>query len=400
MLPDLASGVIILDRYRLVKRIGSGGFSTVWRARDIAEDRTVAVKTSRGTSHEWEQTRSHFQREFDALQTVQEAGGHPNVVSAYDGRISDEDAFLVTDLLDGPMLETAVARGRVAPGPDTVWRLGTEVCDALGFLHDNDVLHLDVNPTNVRLTEAGDPVVIDFNTAATAEGDTTLFYENPFKPIEQTPDDGSDIKTGKPADVYACGHLLAYLLTGEKHGAKSRTSETVDIDPSTVGCPDRLCNALRRATAQYPESRFRSCREFEQALRAIHRGDVQTAHLEHTKTGQPFEVRSGDILGRDTDAADLVIPDEGQYVSPEHARFEAWGTGWDIYDLSTNGTYVNRGDSWEPALSARGYRKQTEAGVDRDIHGRQPPCQQRVTDAALLRPVSPEFDLTFQFHEE
>jgi serine/threonine protein kinase len=400
MLPDPAPGVTIIDRYRLLERLGSGGFSTVWRARDTDEDREVAIKISRGTSHDWEQTRRHFQREFDALQAVQRAGGHPAVVSAHDGRISENDAFLVTDLLDGPMLETAVDRGTVTPGIDTVRGMGTEICDALAFLHDNDVLHLDVNPTNVRLTERGDPVIIDFNTAATAEGDTTLFYENPFKPIEQTPDEGSDIETGKPADVYACGHLLAYLLTGEKHGDESRTSETVDLDPDAAACPERLANALRRATARYPESRFRSCRAFERALRAIHRGETQTARLEHTDTGQAFEVRSGDILGRDTDAADLVLPDGEQYVSPEQARFEAWGTGWSLRDLSTNGTYVDRGDGWEPALSDRGFRKQQNAGVDRGADGRQPPRRQRLTDGTLVRPVAPEFELTLRFHED
>lgn len=400
MLPDLAPGVTIIDRYRLLERLGSGGFSTVWRARDTDEDREVAVKISRGTSHEWEQTRSHFEREFDVLQAVQEAGGHPNIVSAHDGQISENDAFLVMDLLDGPMLETAVDRETVTPGIDTVRKIGTEICDALAFLHDNNVLHLDVDPTNVRLTEGGDPVIIDFNTAATAEGDTTLFYESRFKPIEQTPDGGSDIETGKQADVYACGHLLAYLLTGEKHGSESRTSETVDLNPDTASCPERLANALRRATARYPESRFRSCRAFERALRAINRGQTQTARLEHTGTGQTFEVRSGDILGRDTKAADLVLSDQEQYISPEHVRFEAWGTGWSLRDLSTNGTYVDRGGGWKPALSDHGYRKQTQAGVERGTDGRQPPRRQRLSDGIRVRPVSPEFELTLRFHED
>lgn len=392
------AGDTIVGRYRLEETVGRGGFATVWRARDLDERRDVAVKIAREDSHDMDQIRTHFERAFDALRAIRDAGGHPNVVTALDGRISDRSAFIVTDLIEGPMLDDAVESGRVRPGLDTVHAIGEQVCDALAFLHRNEVLYLDLKPGNVMLDGGGSPVLIDFNTAVTGRGrDDTLFYEDAYKPTEQLPGDGSEITSETATDVYACGHLLAYLLTGERQGSRNRTSDTVDLDPEAVGCTHLLANVLRRASARYPGSRFRTCEDLCRALRAAQSDDVPTAVLVHPGSGESFTIRSGMTLGRDESLADLVVADPQEYVSPRHARIASHGTGWTVRDHSTNGTYVEKRRGWELALSDEGVEKVTAAGRNVGQGNRRPPRRLDLEDGDLISLVDPEYDAKLRF---
>jgi serine/threonine protein kinase len=392
-------GTIRADRYRLEERLGSGGFATVWRAVDTDEGRDVAIKLPRAdTDHDAEQINAHFERARTAHRVIDEAGGHSNVVSAVDGHVNSESTYLVTELVPGQLLSTALETGSLPPGVDTFFQVGQQVCSALAFLHKHDVLYLDLKPENVMLRPDGTPVLVDFNTAVCDQGsDDTLFYEHAYKPIEQTPGDGSEILTGKPADVYACGHVLAHLLTGETHGAEDRRSNTVALDSDADRGHDLVHTILRRATARFPDARFQTCAELARAIEAISATQPPTATLAHPASGQTFSLQPGDRIGRDESQVDVVTADGEEYVSPVHARFEWYGTGWDLRDLSTNGTYVRRGDGWEEILSDAGYAAQRSSSVTHGPADGRPRRRTRITDGDLIKPVDPDYDITLRF---
>lgn len=386
--PEL--GDVLDDRYELRERLGSGGFATVWRAYDLDRDANVAVKIADTTSHEQREVRQRFEASFDALTAVTEAGGHPNIVTAFDVR-TDDIPYIVTELVEGPTLDAAVESGRLPPGPTTVFDVGLEICDALAFLHETGVLYLDLKPSNVVL-DSDDPIIVDFNTAVTDQRDGTIFHDDEYKPVEQTPSEGRSLPTHEPADVYACGRLLTYLLTGEP--------ELDGSLPLDTELSSGLVATLRRATARRPSARQSDCRELTVGLQSVQSGARPTANVTSLETGETRSVSPGETFGRDTDKADFAVHDPEQFVAPVQARFEWVGTGWEIVDTSINGTYVKRNGSWHFALSEEGYQKQRESGLDPGTDERRPAVRATLSDGSLIRPVAPEFDTTLRFRTE
>jgi serine/threonine-protein kinase len=393
MVSALTPGRRLLDRYVLEEPLGSGGFATVWRAHDEREDRDVAVKYATPGTHDAAAVRERFDREFAALQRVHEAGGHEHVLTPYDGSLDAAEPFFVTELVEGPTLAEAVTDGPVPAGTEAMWKLGRPVVDALAYLHEHGVAHLDVKPENVLLRPDGTPVLVDFNAAVCdADHDTTLFEADPWKPTEQTPGTGSDRRTGPPADVYAAGLVLAFLLTGAELGGEDASE--VDPGDSGVDISPLLAGTIRHATARFPGERYADAGALGAALDAARDAPDPTLRLVHEDSGQTLAVRPDDVLGRDEDA-DVVLADPEGYVSPRHARFEAHGGGWALRDLSTNGTWVDNGEGWRPLLSDRGYDQHREAGTDLAA-GRRPPRRRTVENGDRVAFVSPDSDYVFR----
>ncbi|HLT10268.1 MAG TPA: serine/threonine-protein kinase, partial [Micromonosporaceae bacterium] len=206
-------GDLLARRYRLIDRIGSGGMSVVWRARDEVLDRLVAVKWLGTELADDQLFRDLVRREAWATARIK----HPAVAAVYDygevvNRNGESLAYVVMEMLDG---ESLADRLRLGPLP---WReavtIGAEVADALATAHDQGVVHRDISPDNVMLTSSG-LRVFDFGIAA---------------PIGEPDDDSTGSTFGTPAyvaperldgqpaqaatDVYSLGVLLFEMLTG------------------------------------------------------------------------------------------------------------------------------------------------------------------------------------------
>ncbi|MFC4996229.1 serine/threonine-protein kinase [Dactylosporangium cerinum] len=182
---------LLSGRYRLIEPIGEGGMSVVWRAYDEVLRRRVAVKLL--TTRLPDAGRLRAEAQAAALLS------HPNVSAVYDYGVTDDEPFVVMELLDGETLSARLTRG---PLP---WRAAVEVCAhiaaALSAAHARGLVHRDIKPGNIMLTDTGVKVV-DFGIAALA---------------------GSRVRralgrgTGGPAaDVYALGVVLFTSLTGRR----------------------------------------------------------------------------------------------------------------------------------------------------------------------------------------
>jgi eukaryotic-like serine/threonine-protein kinase len=152
-------------RFQKIKRLGQGGFGTVWLAKDTQLDRTVAVKLAHAPDAE---TEARMLREARALAAVH----HPNCVRVYD-IISDADGLgLVMEYIEGDPLADAVHGGGVLTDVQAA-RLWVTMAGALSAAHDKGVLHRDVKPANVIVDPNGMAHLIDFGIAR-AKGDSTL----------------------------------------------------------------------------------------------------------------------------------------------------------------------------------------------------------------------------------
>src|SRR5262245_14985708 len=162
--PGPLGGDLLSRRYRLIDRVGAGGMSVVWRARDEVLDRLVAVKWLDRELAEDSLFRDLVRREAWATARIH----HPAVANVYDyGEVSYEHgyarAYVVMEMLDGDSLSARLRRG---PLP---WREAVAICaevaDALASAHEQGVVHRDISPDNVMLTSSG-VRLFDFGIAA------------------------------------------------------------------------------------------------------------------------------------------------------------------------------------------------------------------------------------------
>jgi serine/threonine protein kinase len=203
---------VVMGRYRLTKRLGSGAFGTVWSARDARLDRDVAVKLLPRDRV----VHARFEREARAAARLQ----HPAIVTLYEAAVDDEGAYLVSELVRGRTLDTLLSQGKLSDRD--IIEVGVALCDALIHAHGQGVIHRDVKPSNVlvpnrsggrgrvggiqiwdraKLTDFGVAHVIGGATL-TRTGDVvgTLAYMAP----EQA--DGREV--GPEADLYSLALVL------------------------------------------------------------------------------------------------------------------------------------------------------------------------------------------------
>ena len=211
--PGPVGGDLLARRYRLIDRVGAGGMSVVWRARDEVLDRLVAVKWLGAELADDELFRDLVRREAWATARIK----HPAVAAVYDyGEVSNRDgqslAYVVMEMLDGESLADRLQRG---PLP---WReavsIGAEVADALATAHEQGVVHRDISPDNVMLTSSG-LRVFDFGIAApVGEPDDDSTGSTFGTPAYVAPErlDGQPAQTA--TDVYSLGVLMFEMITG------------------------------------------------------------------------------------------------------------------------------------------------------------------------------------------
>jgi hypothetical protein len=205
----LAPGVLLFDRYRLERELGSGGVADVWRARDERLDRSVAVKVLHRDLLPDEGWRRRFVAEARSASGL----AHPGIVPVYDVLDDPETPAIVFQLVDGESLATRLARAGSIP-PDDAVRIAVQVAEALDHAHRAGLVHRDVKPANIVIDDDGRARLVDFGIArlvddASAEREGrevvgTLRYMAP----EQLGGEPADART----DLYALGLVIAEMV--------------------------------------------------------------------------------------------------------------------------------------------------------------------------------------------
>jgi hypothetical protein len=255
-----AGGGLVLGRYRLGRRLGSGGFGTVFAARDERLDRPVAVKAvpAHGPVPE------RAQREALAAARLD----HPGIVAVFDAGEEGGERFLISELVEGRTL-AALERDGALSDRD-VLRAGLSLADALGHAHARGVIHRDVKPQNVIVPDDARPParaaakLLDFGVAhlagdepLTRTGDVvgTLAY--------MAPEQAAGERVDERADLYSLALVLYEGLSGTNPvrmpspAATARRVGTVlpPLRKARRDLPAGLCAALDRALAPDPEAR-------------------------------------------------------------------------------------------------------------------------------------------------
>ncbi|MEV6684785.1 serine/threonine-protein kinase [Streptomyces sp. NPDC051130] len=200
-------GFLLGGRYRLRALIGSGGTADVFRGVDQVLEREVAVKLFRPGADTV--TADDFCDEAQTLARL----SHRALVTVYDIGRHGQGAYMVTELIPGMTLRTRMDAGPLSPVH--VIRLGTEIASALDHVHAHGIIHHDIKPSNILLSDDGSPFLADFGLARAVDDHSrsapeTLVGTLAYMAPEQLRGQGA----GMASDIYALGLTLLEALTG------------------------------------------------------------------------------------------------------------------------------------------------------------------------------------------
>ncbi len=271
-----------LGDYRLKMRIGSGGNGDVWVARQEALKRDVALKVLKDSGGLSEEKIRRFEREARAAASLT----HPNTIRIFEFGASDDGVlFIAMELLEGLDVDALVEVAGPLP-PARAVKLVRQACASLAEAHVAGIVHRDIKPGNLFVTHAGDDYdyvkLLDFGVARISEGDQPSLTETGIlfgTPAYMPPEVCSGERASTRSDIYSLGAVLYFMLTGAQlypdrtfaETVMSHISKTPETPSARLGkpLPEGLDVVVMKCLEKKRETRFRSVREFDDALASI-----------------------------------------------------------------------------------------------------------------------------------
>ncbi len=239
---------ILQGRYRILEHIGRGGMGSVYKAEDLRLHMTVALKQTLVTS---EALRKAFIREAQLLASLR----HPTIPRVTDHFVDENGQFLVMEYIPGEDIDTILKRRQQPFELADVLRWADQLLAALDYLHSRSpaVVHRDIKPKNLKLTDRGDIILLDFGLAKSAlidgpgtVADSIFGFTPHYAPLEQINGTGTD----RRSDLYSLAATLYHLLTGSMPvDATSRAVALINHEPDPLEPADQLNPAVSPAVA-------------------------------------------------------------------------------------------------------------------------------------------------------
>jgi serine/threonine protein kinase len=262
-----------LGKYEIRGVLGRGGMGTVYDCWDPIIGRRVAIKTVRILDHddaEAAEGLARFKREAQAAGRL----SHPNIVGVHDYGETGEVAFIVMEFVQGHSLKQRMDAHERFPVRETV-RIMEQVLAALQFSHDRQVIHRDIKPGNVMMTEDGQAKLADFGIARIESSVMTQSGTMLGTPAYMSPEQLMAQEVDARSDLYSAGVMLYQMLTGERPFEGGLTAiihkalNTTPPMPSeiSVTAPTSLDTVVARAMARRPADRYSSAAAFSRAMR-------------------------------------------------------------------------------------------------------------------------------------
>ena len=276
--PDISplAGAPVIDGYTVTGLVGRGGFASVWAAEQGAVAGRVAIKVINVADTDAD-TLLRFERESQAMGALR---GHPHIVTILDaGHTTDGLPYLVMELLESGSLQGDLVRRRdTGEGPMPVERvldLGVKLASAVATAHSRGILHRDLKPGNVLLSDYGEPLLTDFGVARLVDHEASVSGQA-LSAGFTAPEIISGGQPSVASDVFSLGCTLYTLLAGRSPfrraddagllPALSRTVEEQHPDLREEGIPSVVVDILDTALEKQPEARYRDAAEMADAL--------------------------------------------------------------------------------------------------------------------------------------
>ena len=265
---------VLNGRYELLERIGSGGMSVVYKARDRALGRIVAIKMM----HESFTSDSGFLKRFQQEAHAAANLAHPNIVTVHDIGQDEYKHFIVMEYVEGQTLKEIIRSYEGDPLPiNRALDLIIQVCNGIGYAHRANLVHCDVKPQNIIVTVDERVKVADFGIARAISGATQQQQVSQVWGTPQyfSPEQAAGEAPTPASDVYAIGIILFEMLTGRlPFAAESHTAmalKHLHTPPPLVtefnpGIPSQLAQIINKLLAKEPAGRYRTAGQLGRIL--------------------------------------------------------------------------------------------------------------------------------------
>lgn len=264
-------GAVLSNRYEILEKLGGGGMAVVYKAKDTLLGRLVAVKVLRDQFAQDETFVKRFRREAQSGARL----SHPNIVSIYDVGRHEDDHYLVMEYVEGTNLKHLIQEKAPLPEKQVV-RMGIELCEALEHAHENGLIHCDIKPHNILITNRGKVKVTDFGIARACTSDTITFAGSMVGSVHYfSPEQARGGKATVQSDIYSASVVLYEMATGElPFTAESPVSValkqiTEEPDPPSRRNPEvspELEEIILKGMSKNPADRYASAADMKQAL--------------------------------------------------------------------------------------------------------------------------------------
>lgn len=300
--PSVASE-LAADGFDDAQEIGRGGFGVVYRCTQTSLDRTVAVKVL--TDDRAEEDRERFFREQRAMGRLT---GHPNIVNVLQVGVTDSgQPFIVMPYHPQGSLDERI-RGHGPLDVDDVLQLGVKLAGALAVAHAHGIIHRDVKPANILLTDYGEPALADFGIAHISGGFETATGIVTGSPAFIAPEVLSGAAPSTASDIYGLGATLFCAVTGhaafERRSGEQLVAQFIRITTKSApdlrehGLADEVATVIEQAMAGHPGDRQPSAAVLGERLREIQRSRrLPAGHmaLRPQATVEPERSATGEI---------------------------------------------------------------------------------------------------------
>ncbi len=237
---------IINSRYRIIEKIGSGGFGSVFRATDILLKKDVALKFLDPGIRENHKKFIRVQREINISQKISDE----RIVKIFGIDFMDNTPFLIMEFIEGTNLKTFIKKNRLLKWIDFK-SFYIEILNGIKSLHDNNIIHRDIKPSNIIITSAGKIKIIDFGLSKELDDTekTSSVGEMIGSPKYMSPEQIKGVKLDQTSDIYQLGLILYYILNPVNEG---------EHDSSTIEQLMKRINSDPRKMYKFisPVSRF------------------------------------------------------------------------------------------------------------------------------------------------
>ena len=265
-------GTKLADRYLIEELVGVGGMCNVYRAFDAEALQTVAVKMLRDEYAADEEYLRRFRNESRAINAL----SHPNIVKIYDVVLDAPNPYLVMEYVSGITLKEYIDRKKPLPGR-TAANIAGLVLTALQCAHENGIVHRDVKPQNIMVTEKGEVKVMDFGIARFAMSQSHTIDGNAIGSVHYiSPEQALGGAVDQRTDIYSVGVILFEMLCGrlpfDGESPVSVALQQVEQNPKALrslnpNVPVGLEQITLHAMAKNPDDRYASCGEMIADLR-------------------------------------------------------------------------------------------------------------------------------------